>query len=82
VYGDHAIAERLRRDQFKLSGFGQPALIQRRSVAGDPGVDEQSVFVDQIQSVQLIRELAAAQEPVLRGRVLEPLYARAQVKLS
>src|SRR5207248_5316885 len=48
-------------------------------VAGDPGMDEQFVLVDQIQPVQLGRELAATEEYAVWGRVLELLYARAQV---
>jgi len=48
-------------------------------VAGDPGVDEELVLVDQIQAVQLGRELAATEEHAGRGRVLELLLARAQV---
>src|SRR5918999_2583739 len=42
-------------------------------------MDEQLVLVDQIQPVQLGRELAATEEYAVRGRVLKPLYARAQV---
>src|SRR5206468_10380131 len=79
VHGDRAVAERLRRDQLEPSGAGQPALVQGRAVAGDPGVDEQLVLVDQIQPVQLGRELTATEEHAVRGRILELLYARAQV---
>src|SRR5438046_8041099 len=79
VHGDGAAAERLRRDQLEPSRAGQPALVQGRAVAGDPGVDEQFVLVDQIQPVQLGRELAAPEEYAVWGRVLELLYARAQV---
>ena len=57
VHGDRAVAERLRRDQLEPSRAGQPALVQGRAVAGDPGMDEQFVLVDQIQPVQLGREL-------------------------
>ena len=60
VHGDCAVAERRRRDQLEPSRAGQPALVQGRAVAGDPGVDEELVLVDQVQSVQLGRELAAA----------------------
>ena len=35
-----AVAERLRRNQLKPSRAGQPALVQGRAVAGDPGVNE------------------------------------------
>jgi hypothetical protein len=79
VHGDRAAAERLRRDQLEPSRAGQPALVQGRAVAGDPGVDEELVLVDQIQPVQLGRELAATEEHAGRGRVLELLHARAQV---
>src|SRR4051812_4698911 len=60
VHGDRAAAERLRRDQLEPSRAGQSALIQGRAVAGDPGVDEELVLIDQIQPVQLGREPAAA----------------------
>src|SRR5688500_14061254 len=79
VHGDRAAAERLRRDQLEPSRAGQPALVQGRAVAGDPGVDEEDVLVDQIQPVQLGRELAATEEHAGWGRVLELLHARAQV---
>jgi hypothetical protein len=62
VHGDRAAAERRRRDQLEPSRAGQPALVQGRAVAGDPGVDEELVLVDQIQPVQLGRELAATEE--------------------
>src|SRR6185295_5024302 len=62
VHGDRAAAERLRRDQLEASRAGQPALVESRAVAGDPGVDEELVLVDQIQPVQLGRELAATEE--------------------
>src|SRR5258706_3870882 len=79
VHGDRAAAEPLRRDQLEPSRAGQPALVKGRAVAGDPGVDEELVLVDQIQPVQLGRELAATEEHAGRGRVLELLHARAQV---
>src|SRR5258708_10487293 len=79
MHGDRAATERLRRDQLEPSRAGQPALVQGRAVAGDPGVDEELVLVDQIQPVQLGRELAATEEHAGRGRVLELLHARAQV---
>src|SRR4051812_31233889 len=79
VYGDRAVAERLRRNKFEPSRAGQPALVQGRAVAGDPRVDEELVLVDQIQPVQLGRELAATEEHAGRGRVLQLLHARAQV---
>src|SRR5437868_12145013 len=79
VHGNRAAAERLRRDQLEPSRAGQPALVQGRAVAGDPGVDEELVLVDQIQPVQLRRELAATEEHAGRGRVLQLLHARAQV---
>src|SRR5262247_1670641 len=79
VHGDRAAAERLRRDQLEPSRGGQPALVQGRAVTGDPGVDEELVLVDQIQPVQLGRELAATEEYAGRGCVLKLLNARAQV---
>src|SRR5881392_3678730 len=79
VHGDRAAAERLRRDQLEPSRTGQPALVQGRAVAGDPGMDEELVLVDQIQPVQFGRELAATEEHAGRDRVLELLHARAQV---
>lgn len=48
-------------------------------MAGDPWVDEELAFVDQIQPVQFRRELAATEEHAGRGCVLEPLHARSQV---
>jgi hypothetical protein len=79
VHRDRAVAERARRDQLEASRARQAALVQRRAVAGDPGVDEEPVLVDQVQPVQRGRELAAAEEHAGRGRVLERLHARAQV---
>ena len=79
VHGDRAAAKRLRRDQLKPSRVGQPALVQGRAVAGDSRVDEELVFVDQVQPIQLGRELAATEQHAGRGRVLESLHARAQV---
>src|ERR1041385_6401217 len=79
VHGDRAAAERLRRDQLEPSRAWQPALVQGRAVAGDPGGDEEHVLVDQIQPVQLGRELAATEEHAGRGRILELLHARAHV---
>jgi hypothetical protein len=71
VHRDRAVVERLRRDQFEPSRGGQSALVQGRAVASDPGVDEELVLVDQIQPVQLGRELAATEEYAGRRRVLE-----------
>jgi hypothetical protein len=53
VHGDRAAAERLRRYQLEPSRAGQPALVQGRALAGDPGVDEELVLVDQIEPIQL-----------------------------
>src|SRR5262245_13574841 len=39
VHGHRAVAERLRREQLELARARQPALVQRRAVAGDPGMD-------------------------------------------
>jgi hypothetical protein len=63
-----AAAERLRRDQLEPSRAEQSALVQGRPVAGDPGVDEQFVFVDQIQPVQLGREFALPRSSLLGSR--------------
>src|SRR3954471_9291178 len=79
MYGDGAAAERRGRDQLERSRAGQPAREEGWAVARDPGVDEEIVLVDEIQPVQLGRELAATQEHAGRGRVLEPLHARAKV---
>src|SRR4029453_7260558 len=79
VHGDRAAAERLRRDQLEPSRAGQPALVQGRAVAGDPGGDEELVLVDKIHPVQLGGALSATEEHAGRGRVLELLHARAQV---
>src|SRR4051812_36780532 len=76
---DRAVAERLRRDQLEPSRAGQPTLVQSRPVAGDPGVDEELVFVDQVQPIQLGRELAATEEHAGRSCVFQLLHARAQV---
>src|SRR4051794_29170309 len=75
VHGDRAAAERVRRDQLETSRAGQAALIQSRAVAGNPGVDEKLVLVDQIQPVQLGGERAATKEHAGRSRVLELLHA-------
>ena len=48
-------------------------------MTGDPGVDEELILVDQIQPVQLGRELAATEEHAGRGHILEFLHVRAQV---
>jgi len=79
VHGNRTVAERLRRDQLESPGAGQPAPEQGRAVAGDPGVDEEYVLVDQIQSVQFGRELAATEEHAARHRVLEFVYTGAQI---
>src|SRR5688500_5146761 len=79
VHGDRAVAERIRRDELEPSRAGQPTLVQGRAVAGDPGVDEEGVFVDQIQPVQLGRELAATEEHAGRRRLLQLLHAGTQV---
>src|SRR3546814_9078002 len=79
VHGDRAAAERRRRDQLEPSRAREPALVQGRAVAGDPGVDEEPVLVDQVQPIQLGRKLAATEEHAGRRRVLELLHSRAQV---
>jgi hypothetical protein len=48
-------------------------------VAGDPGVDEELVLVDQIQPVELGGQRAAAEQHAAGRRVLELLHARAQI---
>jgi len=77
VHGDRAAAEGPGRNEFEPSRTGQPALVQSWTVADDPRVDEEHVLVDQIQPVQLGRELAATEEDASRGRVLQLLYSRA-----
>lgn len=79
MHGDGAVAQRRCRDQLEPSRAGHPALIEGRAVAGDLGVHQKLILVDQIQPVQFGRELAATQDHAGRGRVLEPLHARAQV---
>src|SRR5262249_44966594 len=79
VHSDRSAAERLRRDQLEPSRAGQPALVQGWAVAGDPGVDEELVLVDQLQPIELGRKLAATEEHAGRGRILQLLHARAQV---
>src|SRR3546814_7741263 len=71
VHGDRAAAERRRRDQLEPSRAREPALVQGRAVAGDPGVYEEPVLVDQVQPIQLGRKLAATEEHPGRRRVLE-----------
>src|SRR3546814_7012181 len=78
VHGDRAAAERRRRDQLEPSRAREPALVQGRAVAGDPGVYEEPVLVDQVQPIQLGRKLAATEEHPGRRRVLELLHSRAQ----
>src|SRR3546814_7296553 len=56
VHGDRAAAERRRRDQLEPSRAREPALVQGRAVAGDPGVYEEPVLVDQVQPIQLGRK--------------------------
>ena len=48
-------------------------------MADDPGVNEELVLVDQIQPIQLSRELAATEEHARRGRTLEILHACSQI---
>jgi len=50
-----------------------------RPVADDPWVDKKLVLVDQVQPVQLGRQLAATEEHATGGGVLEPLDAIEQV---
>lgn len=51
VQGDRAVLERVRREQLEPSRARQSALVQGRTVAGDPGMDEEFVLVDQVQRV-------------------------------
>ena len=46
MHSNRSVAKRLGRDQFELSGAGQPPMIEGRSVAGDPWVDKKFVVVD------------------------------------
>jgi hypothetical protein len=55
VQRHRAVAKRLGRDELKLQRAGQPVLVQHRVVAGDLGVDEDLVLVDQIELVELAR---------------------------
>lgn len=79
MHGDNAVAERFYRNQFEVSRARQAVLVQSGAVAGDPGVNEELVLVDQIQPIQLGRKLAAAQEHARRGRILEILYGCSQI---
>ncbi len=51
MHRDCAAAERLCGDKIESSRAGQPTLVQGRTVAGDPGMDEEHVLVDQIQPI-------------------------------
>ena len=62
VHGDRDVAERLRRDQLEPSRAGQPALVQGRAVAGDPGVDEELV-----SSIRSSRSSSVASVPLPRS---------------
>lgn len=48
-------------------------------MAGNSRMNEQLVFIDKIQSVQLGRELSAPKKHPIGGRFLEFLYTRMQV---
>src|SRR5688572_32986255 len=73
VHRHRAAAERPRRDQLELPRRGQTTLVQGRAVAGEPGMNEELVLVDQLEPLELGGEFAAAEEHALRSRVLEPL---------
>ena len=79
VQCDHTVAKWLRRNQLEPPRAGQPTVVQCRAMAGDPGVEEHLVLVDQIQPVEFGRKLAATEEYAVRGSVLEPLQTRLQV---
>ncbi len=51
MHRDCAAAQRLCGDKIESSRAGQPTLVQGRTVAGDPGMDEEHVLVDQIQPI-------------------------------
>src|SRR3546814_16013747 len=80
VHGDRAAAERRRRDQLEPSRAREPALVQGRAVAGDPGVDEEPVLLDPVQPIQLGRTLSATAEPARPRRVLELHHYRSHVR--
>lgn len=79
MHDDRAISHRLRRDQLEPARLREAALIKSWPVTGDPRVDKEHVLVDQIQSVQRVCELAAAQQDAGRIRVFELLDGRPQI---
>src|SRR5690606_28979801 len=75
----HATHERLRGHELELTCCGQTTLVQRGSMTGDPGMDEESVVVDQLEPVERDGEQAAAQQHAAWCGVLELLDASPQV---
>jgi anti-sigma factor ChrR (cupin superfamily) len=49
VHCHRAAAERPRREQLELPRRGQTALVQGRAVAGEPGMNEELVLVNQLE---------------------------------
>ena len=62
VHRHRAAADRLRRDQLELPRSRQAALVQRRAVAGNPGVDEELVA-----SIRSSRSSSVASLPLPRS---------------
>ena len=80
MQGNHTAAQRRGRHQRQPSCAGQAARVKGRAAAGNTGVHEEPVLVDQVQLVQRGRQLAAAKQHAVRGRVLELLHARAEAE--
>lgn len=57
VHRHSAISKRCCRDQLDPPCDEKPTLIQGRAVAGNPGVDEEPVLIDQIQPIERGGEL-------------------------
>lgn len=63
MHRDHAVAERLGRDQVEATIARQSVLIHGGAVARDHGVDEEPVLIDQAESIELCRKFAAPGPP-------------------
>ena len=72
VQRHHAGLQGLRRDELEVPRALQ-ALKQRRPVAGDDGMDDDAVLVDQPQLLERGGELGAAHEHAARGLLLQLL---------
>ena len=52
VHGNGAAAQRRRRNKLEAPRGREPALVERGPVAGDAGMDQKPVVVDQVETVQ------------------------------